>query len=61
MANRYYVIATDVKYYASGGETKDVVGSTTNKNLALKEAERIRNANPWGTSWVEDEQGNVVE
>lgn len=61
MAKRYYVIATDAKYYASDGETKDVVESTTNKTLALKEAERIRKANPWGTSWVEDKQGNVVE
>ena len=61
MAKRYYVIATDTKYYATEGETKDVVGSTPNKGYALKEAERIRKANPWGTSWVEDEQGNVVE
>jgi len=61
MAKRYYVIATDTKYYATDGETKDVVGSTTNRDLALKEAERIRKANPWGTSWVEDEKGNVVE
>ena len=61
MAKRYCVIATDTKYYATDGETKDVVGSTTNRDLALKEAERIRKANPWGTSWVEDEQGNIVE
>ena len=61
MAKRYCVIATDSKYYATDGETKVEVGSTTNRDLALKEAERIRKANPWGTSWVEDEKGNVVE
>ena len=41
MVKSYYVVATDAKYYASDGEAKDVVGSTTNKNLALKEAEHI--------------------
>ena len=61
MAKLYYVIATDAKYYATEGETKDVVGSMSDRDYALKEAERIRKANPWGTSWVEDEQGNVVE
>ena len=61
MAKRYYIIATDTKYYATDGETKDVVGNTSNKYYALREAERIRKANPWGTSWVEDEQGHVVE
>ena len=61
MAKLYYIIATDTKYYATDGETKEVVGSTTNKDYALKEAERIRRANPWGTSWVEDEKGSVVE
>ena len=61
MAKLYYIIATDTKYYATEGETKEVVGSTPNRAYALKEAERIRKANPWGASWVEDEQGNVVE
>ena len=61
MPKMYYVIATDAKYYATEGETKDVVENTSNKDYALKEAERIRKANSWGTSWVEDEQGNVVE
>ena len=61
MAKRYYVIATDTKYYASEGETKDIAVSTSNKDYALQEAERIRKANVWGTSWVEDEQGHIVE
>ena len=61
MAKRFYVIATDTKYYSSEGETKDIAVSTSNKDYALKEAERIRKANVWGTSWVEDELGHVVE
>ena len=61
MAKLYYIIATDAKYYATDGETKDVVGSASNKDYAIRESERIRKVNPWGTSWVEDEQGNIVE
>ena len=57
----YHVFATDTKYYATEGETKELVRSTSSKDLALQEAAQIRNANPFGTAWVEDKFGNKVE
>ena len=57
----YTVIATDNKYYATEGTTEEEVLHTKDRDYALQEAKRIRNANSWGTTWVEDEHGNKVE
>lgn len=59
--NKYNVIATDTKYYATEGETVETVWSNVSLSFAQEEAKRIRKANCWGTAWVEDEQGNIVE
>ena len=61
MKKTYNVIATDNKYYVTEGETVETVWDNVPLHFAQEEAKRIRKANCFGTAWVEDQEGNIIE